>query len=369
MDVVVETGEGSVVRGAVVRAAERYGAALCGDESATRFDDILKQPMPPILLRVLRSVEETYWRREMKRRTDDQRFEYADSGVAGAAAAFDKNLRLAMVVTRREIVQLAERALGIQTEAIVSAVQCMDENFYSRDNDATVRTSIIVATRLGLPERFVRALKAMAEGAGEDYAMSLSTFARIVRDVEAKEFAGSGDLLALDVLQNLLLIYALRTEDDKGIAPVDLVLEITSKLGTESGAKVVAELSAGKTRVSMEEVEALFISEMPEDTEPAESTEEVSRFLDDIGVDADQMGAEGATGSGNGGVRFILTDEEKLAYVSKAVGHYPHLIDPIMKTVDGALTWEEVDRAIQEMVPDDATATKSREFRSRIRDR
>ncbi len=54
--------------------------------------------------------------------------------------------------------------------------------------------------------------------------------------------------------------------------------------------------------------------------------------------------------------------------MARAVGRNVHLVEPIMKAIEGALTWEEVDRAITEMTPDQVRDEDSsaRSFRSRI---
>lgn len=367
MDITTPEQAHEAVGNAVARATERYVQALKGDTDPIRFSSILGKPVPPMVDRVLRSVEESFWRREAERRQRDPRFQYNDPALREVQDPWDAQLRKAMVLTVKELRQLIGRALTLQMEAILSPVECLKANYFSREEKITARNAVIIASHLGLEERYVRALTLMAQDS-ESRDLAVEDLRRIIRDVDAKEHGGSEDRAALSSLRQALLVLGLRKEDEFGEAPVDLALGFLLLRGTSEGLEKVRETCKEQTRVDMLDLDGLFVSGQPSAEGPARSTEEVQRFLEEIGVDEEIVSAQGAPG-GAGGVRFMLTDEEKQAYVARAVGRNVHLIDPIMKAIEGALTWEEVDRVINDMIPDDLREADltPRGFRSRIR--
>lgn len=364
-DITVEQARDATAN-AVTRAAERYVSALSKGADPVRFAHVLGQPLPPMVLRVLRSVEESFWRREVARRQRDPRFAYGDPAVREAAEEWDQRLRAAMVLTAKELRQLLGRALSLQMEAITSPVQCMNTSYFAREKSIAIKSAIIIANHLGFEERYMRALTFMAQD-DESRALDADDFRRIVRDVDAKEHGGSQDLAAIGSLSHVMLILGLRTDDELGEVPCELAQAFMVLRGTAAGAEKVSQACQGKARIDMAELQGLFASERTADVEPAKSSEEVERFLDELGVDADIIPSGQVTG-GKGGVRFVLTDEEKQAYVARAVGRQVHLIGPIMKVIEGALTWEEVDRAINDMLPDNVRDQdlSARSYRSRI---
>jgi len=197
--------------------------------------------------------------------------------------------------------------------------------------------------------------------------LTAEDFRRLMRDVDAKEYDGSADQVAMAGLSQALLVLGLREEDDPGTTPADLAVAFCVLLGSPAGVESVSQAIGDERSAPMMELSAIFAPDAPEaDAAPHQSGEEARRFLEDIGVDPDAADVPGV--AGGGGVRFVLTEEEKQAYVARAVGRNVHLVEPIMKAVEGALTWDEVDRAITEMTPDhlrdeDNTA---RSYRSRI---
>ena len=335
--------------------------------------DILSRNPTAIVSRVLKSVEATYWQREIARREKDSRFDWADKRLAGKLPSFDKDLRGAMLISTGELSQIIERALDLQTEATLSPAKCMESNLYSRDEAPPITSVLSIATRLGIEERYLRALGAMAQGDRKG-TLRQRAFESIIRDVDTKEYNGRKDLAALASLSSLLKLYGLRDEDEAGIAPVDLANAVMVLRGTSQGQEAVEKLTQGKARVSMEELESLFADEGESIEGLAHGghhAEEVGRFLEDLGIDAEHIdqATPGTARTSSATVRIALTDEEKLAYVTKAVGRHVHLVDQIMRDVEGALTWEEVDRAIKDKLPDqhDEMRDRRREFRSRIR--
>jgi len=351
---------------AVNRATERSLSALSKGADPIRFVHILAQPLPAMVARVLRSVEESFWRRELSRRQRDARFLYDDPAVQEAAEEWNTHLRNAMVLTGKELRQLLGRALKLQMDAIISPTECVRANYFAREETITTRNAVIVATHLGLEERYIRALTVMAQD-DENHSLDAEGFRRVVRDVDAKEHGGSEDLAALNSLSYVMLILGLRKEDEPGEVPCELAQAFMVLRGTEAGAEKVTRACQGKARIDVLELQELFVSDKPT-AAPGRSTEEVQRFLKELGADGEFTPADEAAGA-KGGVRFVLTDEEKQVYVARAVGRQAHLIEPIMKSIEGALTWEEVDRAINDMVPDNVRDAdlSARAYRSRIR--
>ncbi len=360
------------VESAIGRATERFVNSLTDHAPSARIRGIVDRNPPAIVARVLKSVEANYWQRELERRQEDPRFDWTAPGVVRSLAAFDPELCNAMVLTSGELSQIIERALDIQTEAILSPVKCMESNLFSRAETPPIKTVITAATRLGIEDRYLRALGAMLQG-DPGAVLRQRAFQSIVRDVDSKKFNGKPDLVALASLSALLLVFGLRKEDEMGTAPTDLARAVMSLRGTPGGAEAVDTFAKGKARLPMEELEALFAEEgesIEGLTHEEHHDEEVGRFLEDLGIAADGAEQEMAgAGRSAGGVKIALTDEEKRAYVVKAVGRNSDLLEPIMRDIEGALTWEEVDRVIKERLPDqpDEMKDKRREFRSRIR--
>ena len=355
---------------AVARAIERHVTAVGGGQDPVRFADVLAHPLPTMVSRVLRSVEESFWRREADRRQRDPRFVYSDPLLREIQEKWDAALRATMVLTAKELRQLVGRALSLQMDAIVSPVETIKTNYFARQDKLSAKNSIIIANHLGLDERYVRALTFMAQD-DDERMLTAEDFRRLLRDVDIKEFSGSKDLVALAALSQALAVLGLRTEDELGAAPTDVAVAFMVLLGTPEGADSVRKAADGARSMELADLHDLFAPDQPaEELAPAQSSEEVKRFLADLGVDAEAADIESVTGA-IGAVRFVLTDEEKQAYVARAVGRNVHLIEPIMKSIEGALTWDEVDRVVNEMIPDSIRDEDSsaRSFRSRIRDR
>ncbi len=356
------------IRSAIERATDRYVMALCGTKDPIRFADLASQSAPAMVHRILRSVEQSFWKRELDRRAKDTRFQYSDEDVVKASGSWNTALRAAMVLSKKEIRQLVNRALTLQIDAIVSPIDCMNTNLFAKKESVPSANAVVIANHLGIEERFVRALTHLAQDRGEK-PIALGDFRRVVRDVDAKEFHSSRDLVALSNLTSALDVLGIHPADDETIeAPVPLARSFVALCGTPEGLEKVLAATEKKSRIAVLELQDLFISreEMAAE-QPAERSEEVTRFLADLGVDDEIVAVEEGEAE-SGGVRFILTDEEKLAYVSRAVGRRTHLIEPIMKKIEGVLTWEEVDRAINEMVPDEDRESdlQAGRFRSRL---
>ena len=223
-----------VVTQAVGRATDRYLDSLSKGADPIRFSAILGQSLPPMVLRVLRSVEESFWRRELARRQRDVRFQYGDPAVQEAAQQWDKELRKAMVLTAKELRQLLGRAFSLQIDAIISPIKCMKANYFAREQTISIKNAIIVANHLGLEERYVRALTLMAQD-DENQTLDAGDFRRIVRDVDAKEHGGSQDLAALGSLGYVMLVLGLRKEDELGEVPTELAQAFMVVRGTPAG--------------------------------------------------------------------------------------------------------------------------------------
>ena len=361
-----------IVAAAVNRATERHVSQLMDGQETVRFSDLLNRPLLPVIKRVLKSVETTYWRHELNRREKDKRFDYSDPSFQTALSAWNEALRSHMLISISELNHFTQQALELQVEAILSPVRCIEHRFFSTEPESTLKSVLLVATRLGIDDRYLRALNLMARE-DENRVTTIQSFQRILRDVDAKEFSGNRNQAALAALSHLLLVLGLRTEDEPGMVPVDLACAVMDLCATPEATETVRTHGKGKKRLIMSALSELFqgeASSVPE-SKPLQDSEEIERFLDDIGVDSSQVQVMENAGSTSGNVRFILTDEEKLAYVSRAVGRHGHLIEPIMKAIEGALTWEEVDHAIVELIPDYQADVnlKKRDFRSRIRNR
>jgi hypothetical protein len=357
------------IEAVVDRACDRYVDKLIDADQTIPIHHILDQSLPDMISRVLRSVESNLWRRELKRRTTDSRFAYEDPSIEKATAIWNSALRSMLLVTRSELRELIRRALKVQMEAILTPIECMETNFFSRETSTTARNAIIVAMNLGIEERYVRALTLLA-GDDVDRSISSKEFRAVARDVDAKEHKGSVDLTALNSLSYAALVLGLRTEDEFGEVPSPLARAFMVLRGTPEGIQKVYDSTEEDARVDIMELEELFATreEILEDT-GEETHEEVGRFLTDLGVDDDDMAIAGDSDGSSGGVQFILTEDEKKAYITRAVGRNTHLVEPILARVEGVLTWEEVDRMIDEMLPDDdrdEDLSASR-FRSRIR--
>ena len=348
---------------AVGRATERYVAQIAPEGETIKFPDLLGKTLPTMALRVLRSVEDSFWRKELERRKNDQRFDYADPALQTAVATWDAALRKCMVLSRKELYQLINRALTLQMDSLVAPIDSLKANYFVRQEKVAAKSAVVLASHLGFEERYVRALSLMAQD-DEKRLLSADTVQRVFRDVDAKEFQGSKDRAAVSVLSNALLVLGIRAEDELGEAPVDLALAVMVLRGTPEGTAKVAELCEGRALVDMLDVDSLFMPEQTTVTED-ESHEEAQAFLDDLGIDQDAVEG-GEAELETGGVRFVLTEEEKRAYISRAVGRHTHLIEPIMKATEAALTWEEVDRAINDLVPDD---DRDEDLSARFRER
>jgi len=366
MDIATPEHAHEVIANAVKRATDRYVATLSRGRDPVRFSDLLEQPMPGMVGRILRSVEESFWRRETTRRQKDLRFRYGDAALGEVQPEWDRRLRRTMVLSAKELRQLVERALMLQMEAIIFPVECMKTNYFARQETVTARNSAIIANHIGLAERYLRALTFMAQD-DPNQSLTPDDFRRVVRDVDAKEHGGSQDRTALSALSQALLALGLRTEDDFGTTPSDLAEAFMLLRGTPDGLAAVRKATEGKAQIDVMELEGIFAVAGAEETaRPERSTEEVQRFLEDLGLEADAATTEGEV-TAPGGVRFMLTDEEKRQYVARSVGRHVHLIEPIMKAIEGALTWEEVDRVIYGIVPDAMREDVTKDFRSRIR--
>ena len=53
---------------AVGRATERYVAQIAPEGETIKFPELLGKALPTMALRVLRSVEDSFWRKELERR-------------------------------------------------------------------------------------------------------------------------------------------------------------------------------------------------------------------------------------------------------------------------------------------------------------
>ena len=357
-----------VIDAATDRGADRIVESLATGSESVPLWDVIEGDVQPMIARLLRSVEHNFWQRELDRRENDTRFDHSSPAVESVREAWDLAVRRSMIINRKELRQLVHRALTLQTQALLDPIECMNANLFARQESVPAKTMIVVATHLGIDERYVRALTLMAQG-DEDSKFDTSGFRRIARDVDAKEFQGSKDIEALSALRGVLLVLGLRTEDDEGEAPSELARAVMFQKASPEGIEKVNAATRDKVRVDMMELEDLFAAaETLREADGEESHEEVGRFLDDLGVDGDVIAAEEASGEA-GGVQFILTEEEKRSYVSRAVGRNAHLVDSIMLAIQGALTWDEVDRAIVEHLPDELRDDdlSAGSFRSRIR--
>ena len=356
------------IRSAIERATDRYVQNLCGTQDPVRFADLAAKPAPAMVHRIVRSVEQSFWKREIERRAKDTRFQHADPNVVKASEAWNAALRSAMVLSKKELRQLINRALTLQIDAIISPIDCMNANVFSKKESVPGANAVVIATHLGIEERFVRALTHLVQDRG-DKPITIADFRRVARDVDAKEFHGSRDLIALANLTSTLEVLGISSPDDEAVeTPVPLARSFAVLCGTPEGTEKVIAATEKKSRIGVLELQDLFISREEMTTEqPPAPNEEVSRFLADLGVD-DEIVMVDEGEAATGGVRFILTDEEKLAYVSRAIGRRTDLIEPIMKSIEGVLTWEEVDRVIDELVPDDDRQSdlQAGSFRSRI---
>lgn len=352
------------ISGAIARASERYVAQIAKEQDPIRFAAVAAENLPAMVSRVLRSVADTFWKKELDRRKNDPRFDFADPSVQEVAAKWDAVLRNSMVLSRKELHQLVTRALTLQMDSLISPIDSLKANFFARQEKVAAKSAVSIAGHLGLEERYVRALSFMAQD-DEKRMLSADNVQRVFRDVDAKEFQGSKDRAAVSVLSNALLLLGIRTEDEMGESPAEFALAMMYLRGTPEGMAKVAELCEGKSLVDMLDIDTLFMPEQAGATED-ESHEEAQAFLDDLGIDQDAV-ESGDAALESGGVRFVLTEEEKKAYISRAVGRYAHLVEPIMKATEAALTWEEVDRVINDLMPDDDRGEDmSARFRERL---
>lgn len=356
------------IQSAIERATDRYVLALCGGNDPVRFRDLVQHDIPSMVSRILRSVEQTFWKRELARRVKDTRFQFDAPEIMQIIETWDAALRATMVLTKKELRQLVNRALILQIDAIIAPIECMNTNLFDKKVAVPGAQAVIIANHLGVDERFVRALTHLAQDRG-DKPITADDFRRVARDVDAKEFHGSKDLIALANLSRILDVLGITAADGEALeAPVNLARAIITLCGSPEGVDKVYEATEKKSRVDVLELQDLFISRDEMVAEHSvESREEVTRFLADLGVDDEIIAVEDSEDD-TGDVRFILTDEEKLTYVTRAVGRRAHLIEPIMKAIEGVLTWEEVDRAINEVVPDEAREgdLQAGRFRSRL---
>lgn len=353
---------------AIERSADRYVDRLMGGGETVRFADVLAQDIPSMVARVVRTVEASFWKRELIRRQRDNRYDYEDPSIRAPRQTWDATLRQTMRMSGKELKQLVIRALTLQMDSITSPEDAMAVHVFSKQEQVPSKRAVLIADHLGLEEGYVRALMLMAQD-DESRPITANDFRRVVRDVNAKEHQNSRDVFAIKALNHALLVLGLRSEEEFGSVPSPLARSFFLLHGTPEGFQKVANASEGSARIEMDEIEALFISEESEPIIFDEGrSEEVSRFLEDFGVDG-EFGPAEDTAEETGAVRFILTEEEKQAYVARAVGHNVHLIEPIMRSIEGALTWDEVDRAIFEILPDDERDVPSRtwDFRNRIR--
>jgi hypothetical protein len=356
----------TAIEEAVSRAIERLVSASTQGHDPVRFVDVLSKGLPDMVSRVLRSVEESFWRREIDRRQRDVRFDYGDAQLRELLERWDAQVRATMLLTAKELRQLVGRALTLQMDAIVSPVETIKTNYFARQDKLTVKNAIIIANHLGLEERYVRALAAMAAD-DDGRLLGVDDFQRLLRDVDAKEHYGSSDSVAMAALSQATEVLGLGDEDESISAPAALIEAFAVLMGTPGGLATVRQIVGSERSVPVSDLVQAFAPDSgPAPAEPAHGGAEVARFLEDIGLDPDAAEVEVAASGGT--IRFVLTEEEKQAYVARAVGRNVHLVEPIMKAIEGALTWDEVDRAITEMTPDsvrdeDSTAGS---FRSRI---